>query len=301
MELRHLQYLLTIAEEGSLLAASQKLFLSPSALSQLVTRLENELKTPLFRRTRRGIVPTYAGKLYLEMANEIVLRERKACLQISDIAENRVGHFTVGVTPGRGTQMFASVFPKFKALYPDMRVSLFEGTVREINELIAEAKVDIGFVTNAILHTGVETRYQATERIVLAVPKTHPMAVRAASAADGDFPEISLSNFREDEFLMAGMGTTLRAMADRALLEAGFTPNIIFETESISTLHALATSGFGLSFIPEFYTKGSSGAVYFKTEPAISWDLLAASKKDGYVTRAEEDFISLVTEYYHSN
>ena len=76
LDTRHLQYILTIAREGSLLAASEKLYVTPSALSQLVSRLEAELNTPLFKRTKKGWIPTYAGQLYVEMAHEIILKEK---------------------------------------------------------------------------------------------------------------------------------------------------------------------------------------------------------------------------------
>ena len=112
MDFRQLQYIVTIAQEGTLLGASEKLFVSPSALSQFVSRLEDDLRTPLFKRTKGGWVPTYAGQIYLDMAREVLTKEKSAHLRISDIAENKVGHFTVGITPGRGAQMFSSVFPK---------------------------------------------------------------------------------------------------------------------------------------------------------------------------------------------
>lgn len=300
MEFRQLQYILTIAREGSLLAASEKLFITPSALSQFVGRLENELGTPLFKRTRSGWVPTYAGKIYLEMAEDILQKEQNACRRISDIADNQAGCFTVGVTSGRGTRMFASVFPKFKAMHPHVKVELFEGTVMEINDRIAGGQVDVGFITSILEHPKVRTIHQADEQIVLAVPKSHPLAPLARNAPVGGLATVELKLFAGDEFLLAGEGTTLRALADSAFEAAGFLPKITFETQSLSTLHTLARSGFGLSFVPRFYVSDHSEAVYFHTDPPLSWQLVAACRVDGYLTRAEEAFIRLATEYYRA-
>ena len=189
--------------------------------------------------------------------------------------------------------MFASVFPRFKEEYPDVRVGLVEGSVLEISKAIAEGRVDMGFVTNTLRYPNVAIRHQADERIVLAVPKSHPAAAMA-----GKQTAVDLSMFREDNFLLTGEGTTLRTIADRAFAEAGFTPRVVFETHSISTLHALATGGFGLSFVPEFYTRGKTDAVYFEITPPRSWELVVASRIGSYLTRAQEHFISLVTRYY---
>ena len=300
MEFRQLQYILTIAREGTLLAASEKLFITPSALSQFVSKLESDLGTPLFKRTKGGWVPTYAGQIYIDMAKDILLKEKNAHRRISDIADNQIGHFTVGVTPGRGTLMFSSIFPKFKALYPNVKVGLYEGTVLQISEMIAAGKVDIGFVTNILDYPNVETFPQADERIVLAVPKGHPLAHLAENTANDELATVELKLFHDDEFLLAGEGTTLRTLADRAFSEAGFIPKVTFETVSITTLHTLARSGFGLSFVPQFYVDSQAEAVYFNTTPPLSWQLVAATRKGSYLTRPENAIIRLVTEYYHT-
>jgi len=54
MDFRQLEYVITISREHTLSAASEKLFLSPSALSQHISKLEEELQTPLFKRTKQG-------------------------------------------------------------------------------------------------------------------------------------------------------------------------------------------------------------------------------------------------------
>lgn len=300
MDFRQLEYVITIEKERTLLAAAEKLFLSPSALSQHITKLEEELQTPLFKRTKQGWVPTRAGRIYIDMAYNVLRSQKKAYLQIGDIAENKTGHFTVGVTPGRGTQMFSSVFPVFRSMYPHMRINLFEGTVQENNEMIAAGKVDIAFLTSGFPHPGIITRTQIQEEIVLVVPKTNPLSRLAEQAPEGDFATVNLSEFSQDEFLLAGEGTTLRALENQLFSDAGFEPKIAFETPSLMTLNMLAKGGYGLSFVPRFYADDTKNAVYLRTIPSASWKLVAAFRKDHYITKAEEAMIELATEYYHS-
>lgn len=299
MDFQKLNYVLTVAKERTLLAAAEKLYLSPSALSQYISRLEAELQTPLFKRTKSGWEPTHAGQIYLDMAQSVLERQKQAYLQISDIAENRTGHFTVGINPGRGTVMFSSVFPRFKAEYPHVKVSLVEGTVLELSGQIAAGKVDIAFLTNALDYPGVETRPQMQEEILLVVPRSHPLAHLADEAPPGELATVNLQQFREDEFLLAGEGTTLRTLENALFAQAGFQPRVAFETDSLSTLHLLSRGGYGLAFVPRFYAEETGHAVYFRTRPAVSWELVAAYRKDRYLTRAEEYMIELATRYYH--
>jgi len=298
MDFRQLEYIITIAQERTLLAAADKLFLTPSALSQHISRLEEELHTPLFKRTKQGWIPTYAGQVYIEMAQDILQRQKRARLQISDIADSKVGHFVVGVTAGRGTLMFSQLFPKFKAAYPDVKVGLFEGTVAEISERITSGKVDIGFLSNVLDCPNLAAQEQATEEIVLVVPRSHPLSALADEAEDGEFLTIDLKLFENDEFLLAGEGTTMRTLENRIFIQAGFAPKVAFETPSLLTLNLLAKGGYGISFIPRFYAEETQNAVYFRIDPAPRWKLIAAFRKDHYLTKAEEYFISLVSDYY---
>ncbi len=300
MDFRQLEYVITISREHTLLAASEKLFLSPSALSQHISKLEEELRTPLFKRTKQGWTPTYAGQIYIDMAQNILQSQKKAYLQIGDIAENKIGHFTVGVTPGRGTQMFSAIFPKFRELYPNVKVNLFEGSVQENTEKINAGKVDIGFLTSDFSHPNIITRTQLTEEIVLVVPKSHPKAQLAENAPDGDFATVNLAEFEQDEFLLAGVGTTLRKLENRMFEKAGFVPKIAFETPSLSTLNMLSRGGYGISFVPKFYATETKDAVYFHTIPGATWDLVAAYRKDHYITKAEEYMIALANDYYNA-
>ncbi len=298
MDFRQLEYVIAIEQEKTLLAAAERLFLSPSALSQHIAKLEDELQTPLFKRTKQGWIPTTAGHIYIDMAKSVLQSKKIAYLQIGDITDNKTGYFTVGVTPGRGTQMFSAIFPAFRAAFPNVRINLFEGTVQENNERIAAGKVDIGFLTSGFPHPSIITRTQVEEEIVLVVPKNNPLSRLADDAPEGDFATVQLAEFAQDEFLLAGEGTTLRALENQMFREAGFSPRIAFETPSLLTLHMLAKGGYGLSFVPRFYADDTKNAVYLRTVPSASWELIAAYRKDHYITKAEEYMIQLATEYY---
>lgn len=298
MDFRQLEYVIAIEQEKTLLAAAERLFLSPSALSQHISKLEDELQTPLFKRTKQGWIPTTAGQIYIDMAKNVLQSKKIAYLQIGDITDNKTGYFTVGVTPGRGTQMFSAIFPAFRAAFPNVRINLFEGTVQENNERIAAGKVDIGFLTSGFPHPSIVTQTQVKEEIVLVVPKSNPLSRLAEDAPAGDFATVQLTEFAQDEFLLAGEGTTLRALENQMFREAGFSPRIAFETPSLLTLHMLAKGGYGLSFVPRFYADDTKNAVYLRTVPSASWELVAAYRKDHYITKAEEYMIRLATEYY---
>lgn len=97
MELRQLRYFVRIIETGSMGSAAQDLDIGVSALSQQMSRLENELAIRLLQRTSRGVTPTNAGlafysqaQLALRHADDAILAAREARLS---------GHVSVGMAP----------------------------------------------------------------------------------------------------------------------------------------------------------------------------------------------------------
>lgn len=296
MDIRQLEYILTIAEEKSLSSAAEKLYLSSSALSQHVTKLESELSATLFLKKKSGWIPTEAGRIYMDMAREILSTQKKAYARISDLAGSRTGRFKVGVTAGRGTQMFSEIFPKFQKKYPGFTVQLFEGTVLEISKKIEDGTVDIGFLTSGMEFPNIHNRFQTKENIYLAIPVSDPIVKKYRAGKPGE-NTIDLRLLSDAGFLLGDENTTLRRLVDGIFQELRIQPKIIFETPSLQTLNRLSESGYGPAFVPAYYAGKSKKVIYFKTRPMLSWDLVASYEREHYLTQAEEYFIALATEY----
>ena len=298
MDTRQLEYVLTLAEERSLFRAAERLFVSPSALSQSIAKLEQSLRTKLFTRGKNGWNPTPAGNIYLDMAKEVIDLRRKAYTEIRMSANQVSSTLTVGITPGRGTIMFAQIFPVFNAKYPNIKISLVEDSVRAIVDQIVQGKVDLGFLTSGFDDSAVAVRHMVTERFLIVIPRSHPMAGLADSYPYGDYATVSLSQFKDDEFMLMGHGSTLRTIEDKMFADAGFTPKVSFETSSMQTINSLSRQGFGISFVPQFYATYTDQAVYFKLDPPVSWDLLAVYRPKARLTTPEEFLISIARDYY---
>ena len=77
MDTRHLTYILAIAQKKNMTKAAEELFVSQSSLSQYLTKLEQEIGTPLFFRTRGELTLTPAGALYVEAAKQVIRRSEE--------------------------------------------------------------------------------------------------------------------------------------------------------------------------------------------------------------------------------
>lgn len=90
MDLKELDYIVTVANEGSISRAAEKLFMAQSSLSQAVRLFEQDLGTPIFVRTARGVRPTSAGEAFIFHARQILQQYQEARSEASDI-ENLKG------------------------------------------------------------------------------------------------------------------------------------------------------------------------------------------------------------------
>ena len=116
--------LVQVVEQGSLTAAAQRLRLSPSAVSKLVTRLENRLGVRLLQRTTRRVSATAEGRLFYERAREI-LDEIDAAEELARAGRLQPrGTLRVSLSHGFGMSQIVPLVPEFTARHPEVELQL---------------------------------------------------------------------------------------------------------------------------------------------------------------------------------
>ena len=145
MDVKQMTYILTIAQEGGISKAAAKLFITQSALDQQLLKLEHELGTRLFFRSRSSFALTEAGRVYVEYARRMLELKNEAYRIIHDIADRRRGTLSLAFAPERGMEMFMAVYPRFYQSYPEVTVTPREISVRRQLEMLAGDELDLGF------------------------------------------------------------------------------------------------------------------------------------------------------------
>ena len=149
INLKYAPAILTIVQEGSITAASKKLFVSQPALSQTIRQVEEELGAPIFTRDTRHIELTHVGKLYIESVRQIQMIDQSLHARVSDSKDEVVGTFRLGISVQRGLQLLPLVIPEFIARYPLVRIQLREEGSGMLERRVLEGQCDLGFVTTA--------------------------------------------------------------------------------------------------------------------------------------------------------
>ncbi|MDP4095861.1 LysR family transcriptional regulator [Paenibacillus sp. P96] len=298
MDLKQLEYMIKIAEENNITKASEKLFITQSALNQQLLKLEKELGTQLFVRSRNNWHLTQAGKIYVESAKNMLRIKKDTYNQIHDIIEIKEGHLVIGLTPERGIEMFAAIYPIFYKKYPKVKIDLVELPVKKQQVEILQGNIDIGFLTlQEFQKTNDKYIHLCNENIILGVPYTHPLAHLGGRFGD-PLPEISLKLLENDSFAVMQKGSTLRDIFNHLIIEENVSPHILLETRSCHTLFEMVAQGICCAVFPITYAKPDSAVSYFSINQHPVWEVAASYKKDSYLSHAAKYLISVATDYW---
>lgn len=149
MELKQFKYFVSIVESGSLGKAARKLDVGTSALSQQITKLEDELSTRLLQRTSFGVTPTPAGLAFYKQA-QLVLRHTHYAVEAAH-SSRLTGHVSVGFSPSIASVLGMPFMQLMTERYPDIKVHLVESLSGNLANLVNLRQLDIAIVfTNDI-------------------------------------------------------------------------------------------------------------------------------------------------------
>lgn len=295
MDLRLIKNIITIEQEQSISRAAEKLFLTQSALNQQLLKLEKELGTALFERRKHSMIPTYAGRIYLNTAHQMIDMKRETYKIIHDISEETAGELSIAYTPERGSIMFSHVYPHFHQKYPHITFKTMEARVKRMELLLLQKEVTFAFSTYAGDVKNPELEYLdiAEEHMVLGLPKSHPLAYLAGENSWDTLPEIDLRLLIHESFSLISRETRMRDMIDQAFGIAGFRPRILFESSSTKTVVNMVSQQISPAFFPQSYVDKDLPIAYFTVAPRQPWMRCIAMLRGCYLTKPEKYFIDL--------
>lgn len=299
MDFKQLEYILKIAEENNITKAAEKLFISQSALNQQLLKLEKELGTPLFHRSRTNWGLTEAGRIYVEGAKAAMNIKKETYNRIYDVSNAKKGLLTIGLTPGRGLAMFTAIYPGLHQSCPNLEVVPIEMRVRSQQQAIAKGEIDVGFMT---LHPRERTNDHyiplATEELAVIIPAGHPLAAKAAPHGE-PLAVIDLRELRYEPFVLMDKSSTLRAVCDTLFEHAGFSPNVLFETNNTGGIASMVESTLCCGIIPGYYVrKPSEKLAVFALAHHPFWEIAISYRKNSYLSSGAKEFIRLAQEYW---
>ena len=240
MQLLQLHYFLTVARTEHMSQAALHLNITQSSLSKTIARLESEVGVPLFDRNGKKIRLNSYGKYYskeVEKALRILQNAHEEVQEMADIEEDQVSISVMSST------ILPTVFRNFYERRPNVRISqsILPDTVAK--ERLISGEIELCVSNTPIIGPDIEWLPVLKERLDLIVPIDHRLA---------EFDEIDLLEAKNERFIGYKSGLESVSMYEQCCLEAGFTPNIVFEGTEMSIVLQLVNEGQGITFYPQY-------------------------------------------------
>lgn len=240
MELRQLRYFVRIIETGSMGSAAQDLDIGVSALSQQMSRLENELAIRLLQRTSRGVTPTNAGlafysqaQLALRHADDAILAAREARLS---------GHVSVGMAPSTASILGIPFIHAMQENYADVRLHVVESLSGNLERMINTRQIDLAVVFQKDKILRWSARPILEEQLFL-------IDSHALLAALPDNP-ITPEQLAGIPLIMPSQGHGLRGRLDAVCQEHALNVEIVAEIDGLALLMRAVRDGLGATLQP---------------------------------------------------
>ena len=253
MNLRSFQYFITISENPTLSAAAEALFISQPALSQQIRKIEEEVGAPLFVRKGHSMSLTPAGEAFLLCARRILQFYESMQREVKMLSTAEKDTVHMGISPFYSQHYLPKILPPFLQQHPQINVDLVEEISVHLEEKLLKGELDFCalplFPKNELLEY--ETIYH--EKILLAVPRTHPInsGYPADAIVQRNYPSIDLSLMKNEPFIGLKKIQKFSSIGLRLCEEAGFEPRTVCETMNWETVHMMIASGLGVGFVPE--------------------------------------------------
>lgn len=291
MELRHLRYFVTVAHEGHITRAAEKLRMQQPPLSQQIRALEREIDAALFVRHPRGVTLTDAGRAFLADAEAILAQVEHAKIHARRTARGETGRIAVGFTTSAPFHpLVARAIREFRLKRPDVSFVLEESSSAELVSALRDERLDIAFIRSGLVDPeGIDVHALLHEDTVIALPARHPLAKR---------PGLSLKELADETFILYRRtdGRGLYDVIIAACSEAGFSPHVGQEAPRIVSTLNLVAAGLGITIVPASLSRlPLEGVTYrpLRGKPALRVPLTLACRR-GERSAATLGFIDLV-------
>ena len=293
MELRHLRYFITVAEELNFSKAALRLYTAQPSLSQQIKDLEDDVGVRLLNRTKRKVELTEEGAVFLEQARLTLAQADKEVAMARQVSQAKQQLLRIGFVPVAEMKIFPYVLPNLRVQNPDLKIDLL--SLNNVDQIrgIKKGELDISFTRDNFQSDEIESKFVLREPLIFILPKEHPLAkyeripVQALDGIDFIIPSDEQSKMLHDAILNFakdhGIEFNIVQKAD----------NILFNINSIGI-------GLGCTILPGYIaTLTMNNTVIRPLDVELpSLDLFVSYRKNSNST-AVQKFMDLLSKVFY--
>ncbi|KOT89084.1 transcriptional regulator [Streptomyces sp. NRRL F-5755] len=290
LELRHLRYLLAVAEHGNFTRAAEALHVSQPTLSQQVRQLERALKAQLLDRTGRTVRLTDAGQAYAHYARGALRDLEAAERAVLDVRDLSRGTLRLATTPTFTAYLVGPLAGAFHTRHPGISLTLRELPQERMEAALLADELDLGIAFSGPHLPGITGTALFTETLGLVVGPAHPYADRTAP--------LPVRSLRDHQLALLSADFATRLHIDAYFGEHGVRPGIAVEANSITTLTELVRRTSLATVLPDAITREQPALHPVALCPALPARTVTLLRRESaYRSAAADAFSELAREW----
>ncbi len=247
---KDLLYVITIYDEGSFSAAARKLYISQSALSQAIRKLEQEFEMDLFVRGAGSTEPTKACHVFVEQGRRALRAWNQFESDMHAYAKGRQSELTVGLPALLLKNLLPYFGPDFDRLCPGSSLEVIEERSNELEKLAEQEAIDLCVVRGPLSNSKLSSITVLKPELLLAVPKDHPFCQRHPYRGLDRLEEVDLAELKEERFSLL-QHPRAEYVWEPLFQQAGFEPKIYRRSSVWINIVEYIQAGKSVGFIDE--------------------------------------------------
>ena len=304
MDNTKLKYISTVAKYNSITRAAEALYITPSALSKFIKKIEDEEHNRLFDRVGKKFYLTYAGERYLFWLRQIQSLYVQMGEEMNDISKSYSGKLKVGVQIDGANLIIDQVFPLFYQEFPNVLIQLYEEISNELRERLEDNLLDFAIIPDQQIGTSLESIPLAHNYRTLVVSKGNEVTKLATPVPDFPYPWIDLKEIQNMPFIAPFPEQDAYRTYDDIAAE-GLKLNIIANIHNLASQLRCTADGIGFTIT---YDKIVKTTGFLEQVELLSFgnrnhmgNMVIAYNKSHYLNRTAKYFINLVKDAYTDN
>ena len=249
MNTKQLQYVLTLAHEGSFSKAADTLNITQPSLSQYIKKIEREIGLELFDRTNGDIRLTDAGRVYIDAGKKILDIEHQMENSFTDLADHKTGSLIIGAAPYRAASMLPVIASRFQSLHPGMHLIVREGTTAELVEGMEHGEYDLALTLLPIDKRLFEYEPVVEEELILAVPSSYP-AFTTTDVPGHKHLAVDAEVLNNQSFVMLTDAQFMQKQLENLILDYKLKVSTAAIVKSLEAQIEFVKAGIGMALMP---------------------------------------------------
>jgi molybdate transport repressor ModE-like protein len=245
-DLTDLRLFVQIAETASITHGAEQANMALASASARIRGMEETIGVPLLERGPRGVKLTPAGRALVHHAHVVLQQLERMRGELGKYSLGLKGHVRLLSNTIASTEFLPVALAGFLAAHPNVDINLEERPSHEIVQAVAAGFADAGVVVDLVDLGNLEVFPFASDRLVLIVPRNHPLGRRR---------QIAFREVLDREFVGLNSANALQSYLGQQAARIGRTLKLRIQLSGFDAICRMVEYGVGVAVIPETATR----------------------------------------------